>query len=276
MRLYSCTAQTATQPMDVIKVRMQISKTPLSQIIRNTLRDAGIREFYVGWTAAMLRQLTYTTARLGLYNTLFDFTQGHFGRLNYPTMIGIGMISGIVGSFIGTPSDLVLIRMISDIKLPPNERRNYRNAIVGLIDIWRTEGVTGLWRGAVPTMARAAIVNGAQLGTYSKSKMMLNDTGFFEEGIVLSFMAAMISGLTMAVTSLPIDVAKTRIQNWTSSAKPPGVISVLINIAQKEGLPSMWRGFLPYYSRAAPNSIVTMISLDQLRHMYIKYCISPE
>ncbi|XP_076765657.1 mitochondrial 2-oxoglutarate/malate carrier protein isoform X2 [Xylocopa sonorina] len=216
MQLYSCIGQTVTQPMDVIKVRMQISKTSFSQIIRDTLRDAGLREFYVGWTAAMLRQLTYSTARLGMYNTLFDFTEGHFGRLNYPTMVGIGMISGIVGSFIGTPSDLVLIRMISDIKLPPNERRNYRNAVVGIIRIWRTEGVTRLWRGAVPTMTRAAIVNGAQLGTYSKAKLVLQDTGLFEEGSILSFMAAMISGLTMAVASLPVDNTKLDFTSQTT------------------------------------------------------------
>lgn len=56
-------------------------------------------------------------------------------------------------------------------------RRNYRNAISGIIDVWRTEGFTRLWRGAVPMMARAALVNGAQLGTYTRAKMTLRDTG---------------------------------------------------------------------------------------------------
>ena len=45
------------------------------------------------------------------------------------------------------------------------------------MDIGKTEGIRGLWRGAVPTMTRAAIVNGAQLGTYSRAKMMWKDTG---------------------------------------------------------------------------------------------------
>jgi len=34
-------------------------------------------------------------------------------------MIGLGMVAGVMGSFIGTPTDLVLIRMVADLNLPP-------------------------------------------------------------------------------------------------------------------------------------------------------------
>lgn len=61
------------------------------------------------------------------------------------------------------------------------KRQNYRNAVVALIGIAKKEGVRALWRGAVPTMTRAAIVNGTQLGTYSKSKELLLDTGDYRE-----------------------------------------------------------------------------------------------
>ena len=36
----------------------------------------------------------------------------------------------------------------------------------------REEGVLTLWRGATPTIARAIVVNAAQLGTYSQAKEM--------------------------------------------------------------------------------------------------------
>ncbi|CAK9802172.1 Mitochondrial 2-oxoglutarate/malate carrier protein [Anthophora plagiata] len=267
--------QTVTHPLDVTKVRMQIAKVSLLESIRLSFQEVGVRGFYIGWTAGLLRQLTYTTTRLGIYTTLYNWAQGHF-ELTYPGMVGIGMISGVVGSFIGTPTDLVLVRMIADIKLPPEQRWNYRNAITGLIDIGKSEGITGLWRGAVPTITRAAIVNGVQLGTYSRAKLTLKDTGFFEEGVALSFLAALISGFAMSLTSLPVDVSKTRIQNWTGPTKPPGIIKMITTIAQKEGVPALWRGFLPYFSRSAPNAVVTMICLDQLTQLYIKLFMSDE
>ena len=99
-----------------------------------------------------------------------------FGRLNYATMVSLGMISGIFGSLVGTPADLVMARMISDVKKPLCKRRNYKNAIDGLLTIMKKDGFVSLWRGGAPTMSRAAIVNGAQLGTYSRTKMFLRDT----------------------------------------------------------------------------------------------------
>lgn len=36
-------------------------------------------------------------------------------------MLGIGMISGTVGAFVGTPSDLILVRMVGDLQLPPGK-----------------------------------------------------------------------------------------------------------------------------------------------------------
>lgn len=59
------------------------------------------------------------------------------------------------------------------------KRRNYRNAFTGLITIYKTEGIGRLWRGAVPTMTRGALVNGTQLGTYSRAKVSLLDTGIW-------------------------------------------------------------------------------------------------
>lgn len=54
---------------------MQITRLSLKETITHTLKEVGIRGFYVGWTAAILRQLTYSTARLGCYTTLYDLAQ---------------------------------------------------------------------------------------------------------------------------------------------------------------------------------------------------------
>ncbi|XP_026828477.1 mitochondrial 2-oxoglutarate/malate carrier protein [Ooceraea biroi] len=256
--------------MDVVKIRMQVSRSSLRDTILETFHASGVRGFYTGLTAAILRQLTYTTTRLGMYNTLLDVAEQQFGRLNYATMISFGMVAGVMGSFVGTPTDLVLVRMVADINLPPEKRRNYRNAISGILDIWRTEGFFRLWRGAVPTMGRAAVVNGTQLGTYTRAKMILQDTGYIQNGMLLQFVAAMISSVITCCASIPVDVAKTRIQNWRHSAKPTSVMATIVNIARTEGVMSLWRGFLPYYSRAAPNTVITMVCLDQLQRTYFK------
>lgn len=57
------------------------------------------------------------------------------------------------------------------------ERRMYKNVFDALFRITREEGLFTLWRGAIPTMGRAMVVNAAQLASYSQAKQALLDTG---------------------------------------------------------------------------------------------------
>lgn len=70
-----------------------------------------------------------------------------------------------------------LIRMTSDGRLPLAERRNYKNVVDALVRMTREEGLFTLWRGAIPTMGRAMVVNAAQLASYSQAKQVLLGTG---------------------------------------------------------------------------------------------------
>ena len=45
--------------------------------------------------------------------------------------------------------------MQNDASLPVNERRNYTGVFDAFKKIVAAEGVTGLWKGAVPTIVRA-------------------------------------------------------------------------------------------------------------------------
>jgi len=64
---------------------------------------------------------------------------------------------------VGTPADLALVRMQSDGMLPLDQRRNYTGVGNALVRIVREEGVTGLFRGCLPTVTRAMAVSYARL-----------------------------------------------------------------------------------------------------------------
>lgn len=90
------------------------------------------------------------------------------------------MAAGAAGAFVGTPSEVALIRMTADGRLPEAERRNYKNVFDALIRMTREESLLTLWRGAIPTMGRAMVVNAAQLASYSQAKEYLLSTGIME------------------------------------------------------------------------------------------------
>eukprot|EP01084_Bolivina_argentea_P046664 85934_1 len=63
----------AIHPADVLKVRCQIREqeaVSMFNVAKNIYANEGFRSFYSGLSAAITRQLTYTTLRLGLYEVI--------------------------------------------------------------------------------------------------------------------------------------------------------------------------------------------------------------
>lgn len=271
-------ATCVVQPLDLIKNRMQLSgtKTSTISVISSILKNEGVLALYSGLSAGLLRQASYTTTRLGTYEWLSQLTSKD-SQPNFVMKVLIGCTAGCVGAFVGTPAEVALIRMTADGRLPIAERRNYKNAFNALARIVKEEGFLALWRGTIPTMGRAMVVNAAQLASYSQSKEMLLNTGYFKNNITLHFVSSMISGLVTTAASMPVDIAKTRIQNMkVVDGKPEfkGAVDVIIQVCRNEGIFSLWKGFFPYYARLGPHTVLTFIFVEQMRNFYKTYAYS--
>lgn len=71
----SVSGQTATHPMDVLKIRMQVSRSGLMDTMKKTMKEQGLGGFYTGLSGSLLRQVTYTTTRIGTFNTLSELCE---------------------------------------------------------------------------------------------------------------------------------------------------------------------------------------------------------
>lgn len=269
------------QPLDLVKNRMQMQvKTgqvlPLTTVVANIVKKEGVLAFYNGISAGLVRQATYTTTRMGVYTSLFEAATHDGVPPNFLMKTTIGMVAGITGAFVGTPADVALVRMTSDGRLPPDQRKNYANVFEAWVRIAREEGVTVLWRGAVATMGRAMVVNAAQLGTYSQTKEMLKSKYKFEENLKLHFSASMLSGLITTLASMPVDIVKTRLQNMIVINGEPeykGSMDCVAQLLKNEGVLAFWKGFWPYYFRLGPHTVLVLIFLEKFTEMYKTYVV---
>lgn len=267
------------QPLDLVKNRMQVMKTvsgprPSSAtVLMGVVRNEGLATLYTGLSAGLLRQATYTTTRLGVYTWLFEKFSKDGKPPSFLMKAGLGVTAGASGAFIGTPAEVALIRMTSDGTLPVDKRRNYKNVFNALARIYREEGLTTLWRGATPTMGRAMVVNAAQLSTYSQAKELILGTGYVKDGIFCHFLASMISGLVTTIASMPVDIAKTRLQSQKyvdGKGEYKGALDVLGKVIKSEGFFSLWKGFTPYYFRLGPHTVITFVFLEQMNKSYMR------
>ncbi|CAF1583659.1 unnamed protein product [Didymodactylos carnosus] len=101
-----------------------------------------ITHYFLSLSAGLFRQATYTTACLGIYQTLFEHFKTSDGRTPlFFTNLMLGVVAGGLGSFIGTPAEIALVRMTLDGRQPLSERHNYKHVFNALTRIAKEEGI---------------------------------------------------------------------------------------------------------------------------------------
>jgi solute carrier family 25 (mitochondrial oxoglutarate transporter), member 11 len=218
----------------------------------------------------LLRQAVYCSLRLGLYFNISDYLKTKNGGQNltvWEKVVASGG-SGLIASFIGNPCDLALVRMQADATLPISQRRSYKNVFDAIYRIITEEGVLSLWKGATPTLLRAASVNLSMMTPYDEckeklAKMMGKETKF------TLLLSCAIAGTMVSTVSLPFDNIKTKLQKMKPDAKGlypyKGVIDCFAKSLAKEGVKGFWAGLPTYYCRCAPHSMITLLASDALK-----------
>jgi len=236
---------------------------------------------YAGISAAYLRQWLYGSCRIGIYAYLLEHAKlanVTAGRarddISFPKKLSMGCISGGIGSFVGTPSELALVRMSADSKLPEAQRRNYNNVVDCIVRISRKEGAMNLWRGATPTVARATLLSACQLGVTSEVKENLAKSGYFGEkgqmfhGLPMMFCATLCSSFCANIVANPFDVVKSRMQNMAISADGKamysGMVDCFVKSVKAEGPTVLYAGFTPAFIKLAPYTVISLTLADKL------------
>lgn len=269
----SMVATVCIQPIDTIKVRMQLmdssggtKASPLTVVRDIMAGSGGVFNLYQGLSAGLLRQLVYGTARLGLFSTferkLTERARDHGTTLTFGGRALAGLGAGALAALIGNPTEVALIRMQADTMKPPDLRCNYTSAFNALSSITRNEGILGLWKGVPPNVIRAMSTNFGQLAFFSESKHQIQ--AHFGDSVspqLRTAVAAFIAGLAGAIVSLPFDFVKTRLQNQSMATATQGGLPLysgtfdcFYKVLRSDGPVQFYRGFWPYLMRIAPHS----------------------
>ena len=123
------------------------------------------------------------------------------------------MIAGSIGSFIGNPCDLVLVRMQADkrVDLDKSQRRNYKNVFDAFSRIIKDEGVTKLWTGGTITVTRAIAMNVWMLVSYDESKERIARLFPDKGDKQIQVYSSLVSSVFTSCGTLPFDNIKTKL-----------------------------------------------------------------
>jgi len=260
-----------THPLDLLKVHLQTQAKPSKGLISagvDVIKNDGILGLYSGISASILRQLTYTTVRFGMYEKISSsILEGRSEALPFYQKLAIGCLSGFIGGVAGNPADMVNVRMQNDMRLPKEMRRNYSHAFNGLYRVAVEDGFRTLFAGVSMTATRGLLITIGQVAVYDQTKQMLIGTGYFKDNVVTHLTSSVFAGTVATIMTQPFDVMKTRLMN----AKP-GEYNGIFDCARvlaKDGIfQGFYRGFVPAWIRLGPHTILTWLILEQLRRAF--------
>lgn len=211
----SIVACTSTHPIDTIKIRMQLQPTledgtkkykGLVQGIKLIASEEGLKKgVYKGIEASWMRESVYSTLRLGLYEPIKRAT-GVTKESNFIYKFMAGGASGLIGSGLANPADLLKVRMQAHVGEP-------QSVVWHAKDVYAQGGIPGFWRGVGPTMLRAMMMNATKLATYDTIKNAIIDSGYLKDGVPCQFVSSVVAGFFMTVVTSPMDNIKTRVMN---------------------------------------------------------------
>ena len=256
-------AESLTLPIDITKVRLQTSAVASGQLAigREIVATEGVGALWKGVVPALFRQCSYTGLSLVLYEPVRNYIAGDVPAAELPfwKRVLAGGTAGGLSIFAVNPTDVVKARLQNSPESLP---------VVGTLkQVWARSGVSGLWAGWSPNVARCFVGNAAELGCYDQFKMMLSEHGpaACTEGSAWTHLGASTgAGFVSSVASNPVDVLKTRLQA-SAGLSDEGLVALAMRIPREEGFGAFYKGFWPLFQRKVTWTVIFFMAYEQLR-----------
>jgi len=284
--LGACCAVTFTNPLEVIKTRLQLQDelvkrkvnvpkiySSLPQAMRLIGKNEGLKGLQRGLFTAYIYQLIMNGVRFGSYDQ-FKSMLPVKGTIWANSIAGA--MSGALAATIGSPLFLIKTRLQTQSgssAIAVGTQYPYKGAIDGLSTIYKAEGFKGLYRGVNAAALRTAVGSGVQLSVYDFIKFTLLKNNFFGDGPQLHLVTSLMTGFVVCCAMNPLDVVTTRMyaQPLDPVTHRPLLYRNLVHCFRAtllaEGPQGLLKGFTAHYLRIGPHTVLTFIFMEQFRKL---------
>lgn len=287
--LAACGACLFTNPLEVVKTRMQLqgelrSRGTYQVYYRNVFhafytigKVDGLAGLQKGLAPGLVYQFFMNGVRLGSYAIIESSGYVHKnGKVSTVRTTLAGAVSGVVGAVMGSPVYLVKTHLQSQAatSIAVGHQYKHQGMIHALKVIYKEHGVLGLWRGSSAAVPRVSVGSAAQLSTFSSSKELVLDLQIFPKNSwLVALSAGMISSVVVVLAMTPFDVVSTRLYNQPVDQLGKGQLykgfaDCFSKTLKKEGVIGLYKGLGASYFRLGPHTILSLLFWDELRKFY--------
>ncbi|KAG9764235.1 ADP,ATP carrier protein, partial [Aureobasidium melanogenum] len=252
-------SKTAAAPIERIKLliqnqdemlkagRLSHKYNGIADCFRRTTADEGIVSLWRGNTANVIRYFPTQALNFAFrdtYKSMFAYKKERDGYAKW--MMGNLASGGAAGAtslaFVYS-LDYARTRLANDAKSAKGSGERQFN---GLVDVYRktlaSDGIAGLYRGFMPSVAGIIVYRGLYFGMYDSLKPVLL-TGSLEGNFLASFLLGWSVTTGAGIASYPLDTIRRRMMMTSGEAvKYNGTLDAARKIVAAEGVKSLFKG----------------------------------
>ncbi|KAG9843907.1 ADP,ATP carrier protein, partial [Aureobasidium melanogenum] len=252
-------SKTAAAPIERIKLliqnqdemlkagRLSHKYNGIADCFRRTTADEGIVSLWRGNTANVIRYFPTQALNFAFrdtYKSMFSYKKERDGYAKW--MMGNLASGGAAGAtslaFVYS-LDYARTRLANDAKSAKGSGERQFN---GLVDVYKktlaSDGIAGLYRGFMPSVAGIIVYRGLYFGMYDSLKPVLL-TGSLEGNFLASFLLGWSVTTGAGIASYPLDTIRRRMMMTSGEAvKYNGTLDAARKIVAAEGVKSLFKG----------------------------------
>ncbi|CAM4686137.1 unnamed protein product [Leuciscus chuanchicus] len=204
-------------PLDTVKVRIQTQKqfTGVWQCVVMTVRKEGVHGFFKGMALPVTTISMTSSVVFGTYRNCLQCLAQLRGVGAHNSKLDIflsGLAGGVAQISVMSPGDLVKVRLQCQTESKRSGKPRYSGPVHCLLSIAKHEGVSGLYRGALPLAFRDGPSFATYFLTYNTLCSRLTPAGQREPKWSVVLLSGGVAGMAGWSVGTPMDVIKARLQ----------------------------------------------------------------
>jgi len=266
--LAGCLEVTVMYPTEYVKTQLQLQTkgnklyTGMLDCGLKTVKQHGVGGLYRGLTSLLIGTAPKASLRFTAFSQISKLLQDEKGKTSaFGTWFAGAMAGLIEATLVVTPVETMKTKLIAD---QNRATQKYRGLIHGITVVVKEEGIAGVYRGLLPTIAKQMGNQSIRFSVYSQLKALLNGGDPKVEVAGWKMMGAgFTAGAVSVFLTMPFDVVKTRMQGINASMYKSTFDCVRV-IFTTEGIFAFWAGMMARLPRVAFGQSIALTAYDAI------------
>eukprot|EP01083_Nonionella_stella_P012838 36247_1 len=266
-------SRTLTAPADRLKVIYQAGPVPqkgglsaspsLASLSRQIYAEGGARAFFRGNGTNVLKIAPETGVKFFAYESLKEWICADSNNPVMHERFLSGAGAGAISQFAIYPMEIAKTR------LALSERGYYTGVVDCLARTVRIDGIRGLYRGLVASVAGIIPYAGVDLMLYTAVRDAYTKRNPERKpGTMVILGAGAFSSVCGQVVAFPLQCCRTKLQAQGMKGRPilySGLVDCFRKIIVNEGPTGLYRGILPNFMKAVPAISVSYVVFENVK-----------